>query len=161
MFSNSKKSEIDPVSIFQISLKFKKSKISDRGGGSSLFWKKSKIFPFFNYEISPYNCAILAPTSIVLMSVTGKGPSVNWSLDCVVLTSLVIRYNLHWLLSGWWHNYSCSFWQNYLLENYFPTKFQILSHPGPGTPELWCPCLGAFSAKHSWKMFSYEKINDR
>ena len=31
----------------------KKSKISDRGGGSSLFWKNSKIFPFFNYEISP------------------------------------------------------------------------------------------------------------
>ena len=23
------------------------------GGGSSLFWKNSKIFPFFNYEISP------------------------------------------------------------------------------------------------------------
>ena len=51
MFSNSKKSKIDPrggVSIFQISLHSKKSKISD-----SLFWKNSKIFPFFNYEISP------------------------------------------------------------------------------------------------------------
>ena len=23
------------------------------GGGASLFWKNSKIFPFFNYEISP------------------------------------------------------------------------------------------------------------
>ena len=56
MFSNSKKSEIDPrggVSIFQISLEFKKSEISYRGGGSSLFGKKSAIFPFFNYDASP------------------------------------------------------------------------------------------------------------
>ena len=56
MFSNSKKSEIDPrggVSIFQISLKFKKSEISDGEGGSSLYGKKSAIFPFFNYDASP------------------------------------------------------------------------------------------------------------
>ena len=48
--------KIDPkgvVSIFQISLNSKKSKISNRGGGSSLFWKNSKMFPFFNYDASP------------------------------------------------------------------------------------------------------------
>ena len=63
MFSNSKKCEIDPrggVSIFQISLKLKKkSEISDKGGGGpSLFGKKSAIFPFFNYDASPYTVYI-------------------------------------------------------------------------------------------------------
>ena len=56
MVSNSKKSEIDPrggVSIFQISLKFKKSEISDGEGGSSLFGNFSKIFPFYFYDGSP------------------------------------------------------------------------------------------------------------
>ena len=40
------------VSNFHISQNSKNSKISHRGG-SSLFWKKSKIFPFFNYDASP------------------------------------------------------------------------------------------------------------
>ena len=31
-----------------------------QGGGSSLFWKKSTIFPFFNYEISPQGVSCLA-----------------------------------------------------------------------------------------------------
>ena len=55
MFSNSKMSEIDPrggVSIFQISLNSKKSKICE-GGGSGPYLKTSKIFPFFNYDASP------------------------------------------------------------------------------------------------------------
>ena len=57
MFSNSKKSEIvlrGGVSIFQISLKFKKVWNIRQGGGSSLFGKKSAIFPFSNYDASPY-----------------------------------------------------------------------------------------------------------
>ena len=57
MFSNSKMSEIDPrggVSIFQISLKFKKSlKYPIGGGGANLFGKKSQISLFFNYDASP------------------------------------------------------------------------------------------------------------
>ena len=57
MFSNLKMSVIDPewgVSIFQISLKFKKSlKYPIGGGGQAYFGKKSKNFQFFNYEISP------------------------------------------------------------------------------------------------------------
>ena len=51
-------SQIDPrggVSIFQISLKFKKvSNIRwGRGGGSSLFGTLSQIFLFLNYDASP------------------------------------------------------------------------------------------------------------
>ena len=49
MFSNSKMSENDPrgvVSIFQISLKFKKSKISDGGGSQAYFGKTQKVSRF-------------------------------------------------------------------------------------------------------------------
>ena len=56
MFSNSKMSEIDPrggVTIFQINLKLKKSKISDRGGGAKPILEKVQNFPVFNYETSP------------------------------------------------------------------------------------------------------------
>ena len=58
MFSNSKVSQINPrggVSIFQISLKFKKSLKYPIGGGegASLFGTLSQIFLFFNYDASP------------------------------------------------------------------------------------------------------------
>ena len=70
MFSNSKLSEINPrggVSIFKISLTFKKSEISDRGGRSSLFGKKSAIFPFFNHDDSPKTLVLLKEWDLLIL----------------------------------------------------------------------------------------------
>ena len=65
----------------------------------------------------------------------GTGPSVNWYLDCQFLTCLSLVTTLHWLLSGWWRNFFPLFRAKLFLENYGPTKFQILSHPGMGSPQ--------------------------
>ena len=98
MFSNSKMSKIDPrggISIFQISLKFKKSKISDWGGaGGQAYFGKTQKFSRFLIMRSPLTQSF-------------------WGILLLLMLSFML------LLFRFYHNYSTSIQDTFVKRGLF------------------------------------------